>query len=56
MNPAAATFFYTIGMLAALWVYAWRVTRYPHMLTLACAHATNKAWIYDSNLGSARNG
>ncbi len=53
MNPAAATSFYTTAMLVPLWVYAWRVTGDQHMLVLADAHATNKAWVYDTNLGSA---
>jgi hypothetical protein len=53
MNPAAATSFYTTGMLVPLWVYAWRVTGDPRMLALADAHATHQAWVYDSNQGSA---
>jgi hypothetical protein len=56
MNPAAATSFYTTGMLVPLWVYAWRVTGEPQFLALADAHATHQAWVYDSNLGSAGAG
>ena len=56
MNPAAATSFYTTGMLVPLWVYAWRMTGEPRMLALADAHATHQAWVYDSNLGTAGNG
>jgi hypothetical protein len=56
MDPVAATSFYTTAMLVPLWVYAWRVTGDPQMLALADIHATNQAWVYNSNLGSAGNG
>ena len=56
MNPAAATSFYTTAMLVPLWVYAWRVTGEPQFLSLADAHATHQAWVYDNNRGSAGAG
>ena len=53
LNPALASSFYTTGMLVPLFTYAWRVTGEPKFLALADAHATNQAWLYDSNRGSA---
>ena len=56
MNSALATSFYTTAMLVPLWIYAWRVTGEPKFLALADDHATNQAWVYDSNRGSAGAG
>jgi hypothetical protein len=56
MDSTTATSFYTTAMLVPLFTYAWRVTGDPQFLTLADAHATHEAWVYDSNRGSAGAG
>src|SRR5262245_49197677 len=56
MDPALASSFYTTGMLVPLFAYAWRATGDPLLLTLADAHATHEAWVYNTNLGSAGYG